>query len=435
METVKVVCALVALLSCCSVESLQPDGKHVCSRVRTTETGLVEDLVCCRGFVATLVGDKEECVGGVVPLFAAVCDQPADAGPCEGNHRRWYFDASSGECQQFEYGGCGGNHNRFHSKKRCQRTCGVKTEESHRRIVTDVGAEDDVCSQPMKVGICKAAVPRFYFNSAEKKCMSFVFGGCRGNGNNFVTMEDCESTCAGKSEGVKPALAAQDSRLRSGKADPTPKPVPVSDDACLMPVKKGPCKSMKTRFFFDESLGRCDQFVYGGCKGNRNNFLTMADCHQVCKDHVHATCTLPMGKGNCKGSFQRYYFDPSSSQCTAFIFTGCGGNNNNFVSMYDCESACMFETIDKARMDQFRQNQHDQKDDPSLPGRKIGWWPAILVVGLVLVAAIIVGAVLWRRKARAANINRTPKGVRLEDRGAGPDVTLTNEEKTKTTVA
>ncbi|CAH1265380.1 TFPI [Branchiostoma lanceolatum] len=446
MEIVKVVGVFVVFLSYYSVESLQPDGKHVCSHVRTTETGLEEDLVCCRGFVTTLVGDREECVRDD-SARAATCGLPADAGPCEGSHRRWHFDTGSGECQQFAYGGCGGNSNRFHSRKRCQRTCEGKTE-SHRRIVTDVGAdEDDVCSQPMKVGICKAAVQRFYFDSVEKKCASFIYGGCRGNRNNFATMDECQATCARAAEKPDVNAPVLESRFRSAssKDNPSPKPdrpaptrFPVAEtgDACLMPPRKGPCKSMVNRFFFDQKLGRCDQFVYGGCKGNRNNFLTMADCHEVCEDHIHTTCSMPTEKGNCQGSFQRYHFDPATSTCAVFTYTGCGGNRNNFVSMYDCESACMFETSDKTRMNLFRVDQQDQEDELTLPDRKVGWWPAILVAGLVLVAAVIVGAVLWRRKSRAAYINRTPKGVRLEDMpGAGPDVTLTNEEKTKTTVA
>ncbi|XP_035677445.1 tissue factor pathway inhibitor-like isoform X2 [Branchiostoma floridae] len=448
METVKIVGVFFALLSFYSVESLQPDGKHVCSRVRTTETGLEGELVCCRGYVATLVDDKEKCVRDDSSRVVA-CDLAADAGPCEGSHRRWYYDTSSGECHQFAYGGCGGNSNRFHSRKRCHATCGGKAQ-SARRIVTDVGANDDVCLEPMKVGICKAAVQRFFFNSEEKKCMSFTYGGCRGNGNNFVTMQECEATCASAAE-VKPSdvnAPVLESRLRNamdtavkGTLKPyqparTRPPVPVTGDVCLMSAQKGPCKAMKNRYFFNPTLGRCDQFVYGGCKGNRNNFLTMADCHSVCEDHIHATCSMPVEKGNCQSSFQRYFYDPTTSKCDVFTFTGCGGNKNNFMSLYDCQSACMFETIDRTRMNLFRQNQIDQKDDPALPGRKVGWWPAILVAGLVLVAAVIVGAVLWRRKARAATLNRTPKGVRLEDMtGAGPDVTLTNEEKTKTTMA
>ena len=40
-----------------------------------------------------------------------MCQMSPDAGPCRGQHQRWYFDPN-GICQEFMYGGCGGNGNR-----------------------------------------------------------------------------------------------------------------------------------------------------------------------------------------------------------------------------------------------------------------------------------------------------------------------------------
>ncbi|XP_066276574.1 cysteine-rich motor neuron 1 protein-like [Branchiostoma lanceolatum] len=54
----------------------------------------------------------------------------------------------------------------------------------------------DTCAEPKKVGLCRAARRRFYFDSSERKCKSFIYGGCGGNRNNFLTMRDCETTCA-----------------------------------------------------------------------------------------------------------------------------------------------------------------------------------------------------------------------------------------------
>ncbi|CAF3543163.1 unnamed protein product [Adineta steineri] len=51
------------------------------------------------------------------------------------------------------------------------------------------------CSQPRKPGPCKAHLPRFYYNSVTKSCLSFVYGGCQGNKNNFPTKADCEKAC------------------------------------------------------------------------------------------------------------------------------------------------------------------------------------------------------------------------------------------------
>ncbi len=53
----------------------------------------------------------------------------------------------------------------------------------------------DACEQEKIVGLCKAAFPRFYYNSVTKDCEQFIYGGCGGNNNNFVTKTECEITC------------------------------------------------------------------------------------------------------------------------------------------------------------------------------------------------------------------------------------------------
>uniref|UniRef100_A0A147BFJ6 Putative salivary kunitz domain protein n=1 Tax=Ixodes ricinus TaxID=34613 RepID=A0A147BFJ6_IXORI len=53
------------------------------------------------------------------------------------------------------------------------------------------------CFEDRKVGLCKAAFPRYYFDFNSKKCEFFIYGGCDGTGNNFLTMEECEEKCAG----------------------------------------------------------------------------------------------------------------------------------------------------------------------------------------------------------------------------------------------
>ncbi|XP_074660733.1 kunitz-like toxin PcKuz1 [Tubulanus polymorphus] len=62
-------------------------------------------------------------------------------------------------------------------------------------IAYETQAFSEICNQPMKVGPCKAAFQRFYFNKAHGQCEQFIYGGCQANENNFETMAACHSKC------------------------------------------------------------------------------------------------------------------------------------------------------------------------------------------------------------------------------------------------
>ncbi|MXQ86679.1 hypothetical protein E5288_WYG013110 [Bos mutus] len=51
---------------------------------------------------------------------------------------------------------------------------------------------------------------------------------------------------------------------------------------CLKPKSIGPCKGRKIRYFYNAKTRQCQRFFYGGCKGNLNNFYTMALCMNTC---------------------------------------------------------------------------------------------------------------------------------------------------------
>lgn len=53
----------------------------------------------------------------------------------------------------------------------------------------------DVCSQPKVVGPCRAAFRRFWYNRRTNQCERFIYGGCRGNENNFETIQECQRRC------------------------------------------------------------------------------------------------------------------------------------------------------------------------------------------------------------------------------------------------
>ncbi|XP_078797302.1 papilin isoform X3 [Oryzias latipes] len=57
--------------------------------------------------------------------------------------------------------------------------------------------ERSVCSLPRAAGSCSSWVSRYHFDILTSKCTHFWFGGCHGNGNNFLTRAECQRMCPG----------------------------------------------------------------------------------------------------------------------------------------------------------------------------------------------------------------------------------------------
>ena len=87
--------------------------------------------------------------------------------------------------------------------------------------------------------------------------------------------------------------------------------------------------------------------MYTGCfcppgtveKGN--TCVAPEDCDSVSVAIGSLACSLPPVTGPCKALFFRYYYDSTTHQCQQFIYGGCQGNSNNFKTIEECEAACM----------------------------------------------------------------------------------------------
>ncbi|BHF75709.1 hypothetical protein SprV_0501880500 [Sparganum proliferum] len=51
-------------------------------------------------------------------------------------------------------------------------------------------------------------------------------------------------------------------------------------------------------------------------------------------------CDLPAERGGCLGVQLSVYFDSNEGKCKPFIYSGCGGNKNNFINNAACMEAC-----------------------------------------------------------------------------------------------
>ncbi|XP_055005721.1 kunitz-type protease inhibitor 1-like [Boleophthalmus pectinirostris] len=254
------------------------------------------------------------------------------------------------------------------------------------------------CLAAVKVGPCRASFVRWRYDAASTSCSSFIYGGCKGNYNNFLSRDACETAC----RGVTVALA---------RNAPPPVNALVFAVFCLAAVKVGPCRASFVRWRYDAASTSCSSFIYGGCKGNYNNFLSRDACETACRgvtvalarnapppvnevcgsvcapgqllcdssccvhkslecdgvtqcadgadesgckklnetfnrlvkievDDKKARCTLPPHTGPCRASFTRWFYDPLDQKCQSFTFGGCDANENNHEQKDECENSC-----------------------------------------------------------------------------------------------
>ncbi|KAL4238626.1 hypothetical protein ACF0H5_003333 [Mactra antiquata] len=107
---------------------------------------------------------------------------------------------------------------------------------------------------------------------------------------------------------------------------------------CMLDVAVGKCQNPSTNYFFNVTASSCQPFTYTGCGGNWNRFTTLADCTKSC------TCTLPPETGPCKGYEERWYYSPADGYCKPFMYGGCGGNSNSYLTWHDCSEQCGYPT-------------------------------------------------------------------------------------------
>lgn len=57
---------------------------------------------------------------------------------------------------------------------------------------------EEYCVPKAVTGPCRAAFPRWYYDVEKNSCSSFIYGGCRGNKNSYLSQEACMQHCSGK---------------------------------------------------------------------------------------------------------------------------------------------------------------------------------------------------------------------------------------------
>ncbi|XP_019848705.1 PREDICTED: LOW QUALITY PROTEIN: uncharacterized protein LOC105316719 [Amphimedon queenslandica] len=287
------------------------------------------------------------------------CILPHNPGPCHGEYPRWFFNSSSGSCEPFLYSGCGGNINRFSSLQQCIQSCGCGNGTAmscstdlcetsscegydnplceidscslcnvkHFDGLRDVTNQCGICDLPKESGPCFAYFERWYYNERSGLCEKFIYGGCRGNNNNFMTLSNCLQTCAEGDKtcpgGVNNEECYSDPCLTSH--------CPNYEDAVCIPNHCGECSA-----HFYNSSGHDVTMMCNDCPPEKpavRCFINECD-HKTCPNLPPTECQLDVC-GSCKA---HYYLNDTEvtdicNACPADgqIFKDCGGS---------CERTC-----------------------------------------------------------------------------------------------
>lgn len=244
----------------------------------------------------------------------------------------------------------------------------------------------DPCDLKPEGGFCRGSFERFYYDQTVKTCLPFIYGGCNGNRNNFESYEDCVQACAPK-VAIVPDNDFTNPKEENSKDGDTDKFIvtePVVEvpsigvqatfksPACAEKPITGQCFGYFPRYYYNAAKDSCEEFIYGGCDGNRNNFETVQECENSCKlgtapseKSTHAqtensqfpdlaqykvyghACEQEFGMQGgsnglkCMAFFPSWSFDKKDGACKRFIYGGCGGNSNRFSTKEECEKKCL----------------------------------------------------------------------------------------------
>ncbi|XP_015274868.1 PREDICTED: tissue factor pathway inhibitor [Gekko japonicus] len=221
-----------------------------------------------------------------------------------------------------------------------------------------------ICAMKADAGPCKAIHSRYHFNIQTHQCELFDYGGCEGNENNFLTLEECQTMC------IVPDLPGKKKRARFKKEKPS---------FCLLENDPGICRGMISRYFYNKDSQQCEKFMYGGCLGNQNNFESLRECQDICQNSPNSLqmedgekalpgmvnnsspavkqgsallpsfCLTPMDRGFCRANEKRFFYNHTTGKCHPFSYSGCGGNVNNFTSRKSCLRMCKKGFIKRER--------------------------------------------------------------------------------------
>nr|CAH8831973.1 unnamed protein product [Trichobilharzia regenti] len=374
------------------------------------------------------------------------------------NFQRWFFNAHTSNCEAYSYSGCGASENSFDDAQACQAACKARIVRPDRDQRCDSNPHSKKCYKLSVSGnqqdeSTESNVIAFHFSIVSATCKAFHLNtqrsGCSME-HYFPNGYDCLRACVKSSpteKHLQNRCFARKTHMSWNCTDHSTKAYRWSylpeinqcvrfsectdpdqnmeqpgnnfasrsecettcmatsfEEVCQLPKDPGPCTSFQTRYFYDSSASKCRVFLYGGCLGNFNRFLSRKECELACSQysthllstnnqtkssetlqeekllnhdeppllsaqvfekmkqttrhhtdrypwdicldsHSYGTCSLSGGQYQTTSEYPyvpltRYYYDRRLGQCQPYTYTGCGARGNHFDTLGSCQKVC-----------------------------------------------------------------------------------------------
>ncbi|XP_054082505.1 actinia tenebrosa protease inhibitors [Zeugodacus cucurbitae] len=227
------------------------------------------------------------------------CLQPKEPGPCRMNLERYYYNSQTNTCEKFKFGGCRGNDNKFGFLKTCEDAClqpktATNNAPAGNAKVPAVVPAAAPAAVPAAVPTAvpknpKPAAITTNTNTKAKKTPTAAYLLYPQTTTNSYRMKFALTLCF---------AACFIASLQAAAVDPTTTQLPANDEdatttvaaevandfysECYQPREVGRCFGLFRRYAYNADSRRCEEFVYGGCGGNRNNFESKEACESTC---------------------------------------------------------------------------------------------------------------------------------------------------------
>ncbi|RMC18378.1 hypothetical protein DUI87_04264 [Hirundo rustica rustica] len=205
----------------------------------------------------------------------------------------------------------------------------------------------DFCFHAQEPGVCRGYFTRYFYNKDTKLCEAFKYGGCLGNQNNFRSLEECQTTCQDNSNLLPTVRAEEHPNIVNSSSFPAEEHPNTLNSSSPAGEHPNTVNSSSPAEEPSQSPGIFVNLL-PAAPNEKSNTLNSSSPREEPNQFpfffepppVPSLCMTPMDRGLCRAKELRFFYNYSTGRCRPFSYSGCGGNENNFISRKSCLRIC-----------------------------------------------------------------------------------------------